>query len=368
MEAADPVWRNWAGNQTCRPTRVHRARDVDDLCDLVATAAGRGQVVRVVGAGHSFTPLVCTDDVMVDVALLSGVVDVDRARARAVVWAGTTIRELGEPLWSAGLSLRNQGDIDAQTVGGAVATATHGSGLAFTSFSGAVCGIEYVSASGSVCRVDEATEGFDAFRTSLGALGIFTEVELAVAPAYHLRETIQYWPLAEVLERWSHETSTRRHFSFFWGPRPGSLELYGFPSAPASMQEGCYVKLYDEVDATPVLRRGERVARAYEVFPSQFDMEFYELEYFVPFSDALSAVDAVRAVLRGHVDQTFPLEVRTIAAESGWMSPMYGTDSISISVSGTPGTDYWPFLRAVDDALRAFGGTSPLGQAAPSRP
>lgn len=363
-ELRTPRWTNWAGNQSCDPSAVIKVRDVEAVQAVVRSVARRGGHVRVVGAGHSFTPLVCTDDVILDVSGLAGLTNVDERAKRATVRAGTTIAQLGEPLWGHGLSLRNQGDIDAQTIGGAVGTATHGSGLSLTSLSGALCGIEYVGADGELHQITDSNPEFAGFRTALGTLGIFTAVELQLAPAYELFERIEYWPFAEVLARWEEETSERRHFSFFWGPTPGSLELYGFDSAPPGMVDGCYVKIYDEAPRGALTSRGvgKRTAPAHLTYPSDFDLEFYELEYFAPYELAEPAIDSVREVMTRHPIQNFPLEVRTIAAEDGWLSPSYGVDSISISVSGSPGTDYWPFLRDVDAALQEFGGRPHWGK------
>lgn len=354
-KSAGTRWQNWAGNQQCQPTVV-RPTSTQDLQDAVADAARRGGTVRVVGSGHSFTPLACTDDVMIDVGALGGVIEADAGTATAVVGAGTTLHDLVPQLWAAGLSLRNQGDIDAQTIGGAVGTATHGSGRAFGSFSSTVRTVTYVGADASVHTIDSTDPRFDGFRTALGLLGIFTEVELDLQPAYYLRERIEHWPLAEVMARWDAETSTRRHFSYFWPPADGSLQMYGM--APTAVEDGCHVKIYDEltpeegvVADTP---DGTRVAPAYQIYASDFDLEFHELEYFIPFDHTPTAVEAVRAVMLDHPDQAFPLEVRTIAAEDAWLSPMYGRDSTSLSVSGVPGTDYGPFMRAFDDALRPF--------------
>ena len=155
---------------------------------------------------------------MIDVGALSGMVVADTANATAVVGAGTTLEDLVPQLWAEGLSLRNQGDIDAQTIGGAIGTATHGSGRAFGSFSSAVRSISYVGADAGLHIIASTDPRFDAFRTALGLLGIFTTVELDLQPAYYLRERIEHWPLADVLRRWDVETSTRRHFSFFWPP------------------------------------------------------------------------------------------------------------------------------------------------------
>ena len=348
-------WQNWAGNQQCRPTVV-KPTCAAELQEAVADAARRGGTVRVVGSGHSFTPLVCTDDVMVDVSALSGVIEADTPNATAVVGAGTSLHDLVPQLWAAGLSLRNQGDIDAQTIAGAVGTATHGSGRAFGSFSSAVRSIEYVGADAGLHTIDSTDARFDAFRTSLGLLGIFTRIELDLQPAYYLRERIEHWPLSDVMQRWDVETSTRRHFSFFWPPTDESLQMYGF--APTAVEDGCHVKIYDEVSARDAAasdaQDGSRIAPAYQIYASDFDLAFHELEYFVDFRHSRAAVDAMRAVMRDHPEQAFPLEVRTIAAENAWLSPMYGTHSVSLSVSGVPGTDYRPFMQAVDAALRPF--------------
>jgi FAD/FMN-containing dehydrogenase len=136
-------------NQTCQPNDVIRAHSVDQVQETVARANRQGRTVRVVGSGHSFTSLVCTDDTILDVGGLAGGIDADPSTGRAVVWAGTTIRALGGPLWDAGLSLSNPGDIDGQTIAGAIGTATHGSGLQFTSLSGALRSVEYVTADGT---------------------------------------------------------------------------------------------------------------------------------------------------------------------------------------------------------------------------
>jgi FAD/FMN-containing dehydrogenase len=357
MRAVRDTWRNWAANQSCSPASLVRARDVEDVQRAVREAAGRGLPVRVVGAGHSFTPLACTDGVMIDVSALSGIVGCDGDRARVTVRAGTTIAALGGPLWDHGLALANQGDIDAQTIAGAVSTATHGSGLRHTSFSGAVRSVQMVTADGEVVRIGEDDPRLAAAQTSMGSLGVLTEIELQVAPAYRLAERIEYWPYAEVEAQWAEATRGYRHFSFFWGPGEGSLELYGFPPAPSGVADACYVKIYDELPAgrwAAAEATSGRVDRSYRVYPSDFDLAFHELEYFVPYDAGLAAAAAVRQVMGRHPEQRFPMEVRTIARESGLLSPQFGRDSVSISVSGVPGTDYWPFLRAVDTALREF--------------
>ena len=126
---AAEVWSNWVGNQSFMPGYAAAPRDEDELAALVRDASERGAGVRVAGARHSFTPIVETDGLLLDLSALRGVIEADRTRKRATALSGTLIRDFYEPLWREGLALKNQGDIDTQQIAGAVSTATHGSGI-----------------------------------------------------------------------------------------------------------------------------------------------------------------------------------------------------------------------------------------------
>lgn len=358
------VWSNWAGTQFCEPAEYVEATTVEQVCETVARAAEQGRTVRPIGSGHSFTPVISCDGIILDISGLRGIQSLDEARQRARVWAGSRLSSLGEPLWDAGLSLKNQGDIDAQTVAGALNTATHGSGLGFTSFSGILTRAELVTATGDVLVLEQDDPRLAAVRCAVGSLGVLVNAELQLMPSYQLVEEIEYWPLAEVLERWSHETKTRRHFQFWWGPYPESLPLYGMPAPPDGVAEACYVRKYQQIpaDAVGVTSPSGRVDRAYRIYADEYPPGWDELEYFVPYDVALEALEAIRPVLRTYPNQKYPVEVRTIAAETGYLSPMQGRDSVSISVSGAVGTDYQDFLRGVDQALREFGARAHWGK------
>ena len=143
-------WTNWSGKCTARPDTLRFIRSVDDLQHTVADATRNGRRVRVAGSGHSHFPLVPTDDVIVDLSGLTGVVDVDPEALVATVWGGTTVFALGRPLHDLGVALANQGDIDRQAIAGAVGTGTHGTGRNLRNLSAAVVGMSLVSASGSL--------------------------------------------------------------------------------------------------------------------------------------------------------------------------------------------------------------------------
>ncbi|MBV9606716.1 MAG: FAD-binding protein, partial [Solirubrobacterales bacterium] len=325
---------------------------------LVRDASERGSRVRVAGARHSFTPIVETDGLLLDLSALSGVVATDRERKRATARAGTLIRDFYEPLWREGLALRNQGDIDTQQIAGAVATATHGSGIRNMCFSGVVRGVRLVTATGEVRDIDETEpELLRAAQVSIGMLGVMTRLELEVTDAYRLSEQVDLWPWEAVLERWDELVHEHRHFGFFWLPTEESAALYNLSSPDQTMADKCYVKIYDEAppDRPDSATEGRRTDRCYRIYPMVYDPNFHELEYFVPLDRGLEALSAMRELMLGSLpDSIFPLEVRTVGPDDAYLSPNYKTATTVISVSGKPGTDYWDYLRSVDALLAQF--------------
>ena len=351
-------WTNWVGNQSFAPGYAATPTDEQEVAALVGDASERGLHVRVAGAGHSFTPIVETDGLLLDLSELGGVVATDPQRKRAVALAGTPIRDFYEPLWREGLALKNQGDIDTQQIAGAVATATHGSGIRNRCLSGVVRGVQLVSATGDVRYIGESEpELLRAAQVSVGMLGVMTQLELEVTDAYRLTEQIDLWPWAAVLERWDELVHEHRHFGFFWLPTEESAALYNLSSHDQTMADKCYVKIYDE--ATPDQpdndTPGHRTDRCYRIYPMVYDPNFHELEYFVPLELGPDALKAMRdLMLRSLPDSVFPLEVRTVGADDAYLSPNSKTATTVISVSGKPGTDYWDYLRSVDALLSEF--------------
>jgi len=352
------VWTNWVGNQSFTPAYAAAPRDEEEVAALVRDAAERGTNVRVFGARHSFTPIVQTDGLLLDLSALRGVIEADRTSKRATALSGTLIRDFYEPLWREGLALKNQGDIDTQQIAGAVSTATHGSGIRNKCFSGVVRAVRLVTASGDIREIDESEPDLlRAAQVSIGMLGVMTRLELEVTDAYRLTEQIDLWPWEEVLDRWDELVHGHRHFGFFWLPTEESAALYNLASHDQTMADKCYVKIYDEAapDQPESAVEGRRTDRCYRIYPMIYDPNFHELEYFVPLELGPAALSAMRdLMLRSLPDSVFPLEVRTVGADDAYLSPNYKTATTVISVSGMPGTDYWDYLRSVDALLSDF--------------
>jgi FAD/FMN-containing dehydrogenase len=351
-------WTNWVGNRTFTPRYAAAARDEEEVVALVREARRRGAGIRVAAAGHSFTPVVETEGLLLDLSGLTGVVGVDSERRRATALPGTLIRDFYEPLWAAGLALRNQGDIDTQQIAGAVATATHGSGIRNTSLSGVVRRVRLVSAAGEVLDVGEdEPELLRAAQVSVGMLGVMTQVELDVTDAYRLKEQIGLEPFEEVMDRWDELVGEHRHFGYFWLPSEESGALYNLSDDGEPVADKCFIKIYDEAapDEPDSDAPGRRVDRCYRIYPMVYDPNFHELEYFVPLEKGPEAIRAMRELMLASLpDSLYPLEIRTVGPDDAFLSPNYGTATTVISVSGTPGTDYWGYLRSVDSLLSDF--------------
>jgi FAD/FMN-containing dehydrogenase len=357
-------WTNWVGNQSFTPKEVVRVDSESDVQRQVVDAVSKAYRVRTVGTGHSFTPIIDTD-VLLDTSSLRGIIDVDPSRQTVTAGPKTTIGDFGDPLWAYGLALANQGDIDTQAIAGAIATATHGSGRRQPNFSAALEGARIVDGMGNVVEVsrEENPDVLPALQTSIGLLGIMTEVTLKVAPAYQLHARVDIMKYDEVMERFESDMEEYRHFGLFWMPTDASAALYNLHDAGA---DDCVVKRYRAVELAESrdgLPPNERIDRSYRIYPMIYDPNFHEVEYFLPIERTREIMDEMRKLMMRWLPlSVYPLEIRVVAADDAWLSPNYQRDNLVVSISGEPGTDYWPYLRACDDLFAEYGGRPHWGK------
>lgn len=213
------TWSNWGGNQSATPAYTVRPRTEQEALDAVRFAIKEGLSVRAVGAGHSFTPLVHTGGMLMDLSQLSGITSTDTARRRVRAKGGTPIHVFGDLLWEQGLGLANQGDIDKQSISGAISTGTHGSGIELGCFSSALRWVRLINGHGEIVEIGEdQLHELRAAQVALGTLGIFLEVELQVVDRYHLQEQITYPTWEQTRSTWQDDIAGNRHYSFLWCP------------------------------------------------------------------------------------------------------------------------------------------------------
>ncbi|OOG68369.1 FAD-dependent oxidoreductase [Sinorhizobium sp. A49] len=355
-------WRNWVGNQSCIVRQRGAPESEAALAEMVREATSQGLNVRCAGSGHSFTPVALTSGLHLTLSNMQGIVNIDQARKRIAVKAGTTINQLGKVLKSSGLSLINQGDIDSQALAGALTTGTHGTGATLGNMASQIVGMRLVQPDGSILVVDETTPDLlEAARVSIGMLGVISEITLQAMDSYNLHEKLWRCTFDEMIEQHDELAAKHRHFGFFWCPVPESRHCYCLPdtasvSTTDKTSDVCEMKVIDITDRPPMEQGFEKIAYSSEIYPIEYVPNFHELEYAVPVAHGKDAVKAVRKLmLEKHPTCIYPIEYRFTAGDTGWISPFFEQDSITLSVSGEPGTDYWEYLKDVDTILRQYG-------------
>ena len=220
MTRSDDTWSNWAGNVTASPRDFAAPADADEVAAVVTAAAQAGRRVKPIGAGHSFTAAAATDGVQLRLDRITGLTHIDRDRNLVTVGGGTTIADLNQLLAAEGLALENLGDIDQQTISGAISTGTHGTGAALGGMATQVRELQLVLADGNkiICSIDQHPDIFAAVRVGLGALGVITEVTLQCVPAFRLRAVEGPGLLEAVLESFAVDVAEHDHFEFYWFP------------------------------------------------------------------------------------------------------------------------------------------------------
>jgi FAD-linked oxidoreductase len=333
-------WSNWSGSVTA-DAKVLRPQSVDEL-----SAAIRGATsVRATGAGHSFMPLCESDGVILNLEDMAGVVTVAAGRKTARIPAGWSIKRLTAALFDEGLALANQGDVNPQSLAGAMATGTHGTGRDLGNLSTFARGFNLVGADGEAiwCDATANADLFQAQRISLGLFGIATEIEAEVVPAFHLAERIEKKSWAEVREQYDDLVEQHRHVEFWFFPHADHVILKTLsltdpcdpPPSTTDMEETAFRRVLGIGAAMPFLVpslqrlmmrtgfNGRRRGPAHTIFPSDRTLRFEEMEYEMPRAVGIETLDAVVGWIRKkRLPVSFPFEFRVVAEDDIWMSPM----------------------------------------------
>jgi FAD-linked oxidoreductase len=381
------MWTNWAGDQQCEPAVLERPAAVGEVVGAVERAVAAGRCVRVAGSGHSFTGAVLTDGALLSLDRMGALLDADPGTGLVRVEAGITLHALNQALAEHGLAMPNLGDIDEQSIAGAISTATHGTGVTLRNLSAQVRALRLVTASGEVREVDGG-EDLLAARVAIGALGIVTEVTLQTVPAFTLRGVDAPAPLAEVLEGLDERVAGHRHFEFFVFPHADSAltrtnDVVDEPPRPrsklrayvddvllgnAAFQLACVIgRTFPR--AIPSLNRlvtrfsgaTTRVDRSDRIFASPRKVRFTEMEYALPRPVAADAVRAIKATAERYA-VNFPIEVRCVAPDDALLSPAHERETVYVAVHMFKGMEWEPYFRAVEAIADEHGGRPHWGK------
>ena len=392
MKIVGGKWSNWSGGVTCKPRHIIAPKDEVELAAAVRTSEGP---VRTPGTGHSFTPLNETAGTLIDLKAFTGIKGVDPEKQTVTLGAATPLWEIGPLIHPLGYALKNMGDIDRQTLAGVVGTGTHGTGPTLKSFSAEVAGFRLLLASGEVihCSPDENADVFAGGRTSLGALGVMTEIAMHVRPAYKLVEQGFLLPIEELFEKLPGLIANNRHFEFFWfpysdravcktlneseepAPAPRPAETLRARGEKGGAESTLFASINEILPYAPFLLKGahglfstamsgpNRVRWSHETFPSPRPVKFNEMEYAVPFGQGPETVrEVVKTIRTRNINTGFPLEFRTVAADDVWMSPFFERQSVTIAVHQYHSVDTKTLFDAAEAIFRSVDGRPHWGK------
>jgi L-gulonolactone oxidase len=373
----DATWRNWAGNQVAHPVAVHRPTSEHELASVVKQAAAEGARVKVVGSGHSFTDIACTDGHLVDLSGYGRVLSIDPEARTATVQAGIRLEDLNRQLDLRGLAMPNLGDIAYQTVSGAVSTSTHGTGRTLTGLAGQIAALRLVLGDGTCvdCSPAEEPELFHCARVGLGALGIISTVTLNVVPAFNLAVVEEPMRVDAVLDDLDAHVDGNDHFEFFWVPHTGWAltkrnNRTDEPLAPRSRASEWWNDRFLQnyafgtlcrvgrlrprwiprlAKALPSAGRVTYVDQSHRVFASPRLVHFYEMEYAVPRAAGAEALNRIRRFVEDSgLLLNFPVEVRFTAPDDIPLSTASERESCYLAVHVYQGMDHEPYFDGVE--------------------
>ena len=389
-ERSRPVWRNWAGAE-CSPELIERPLSRGELVDVVGVAASAGRQVTVAGSGHSFTGAPMTDDVMIDLSALSGVLDADRESGRVRVLAGTVLHDLNRELDALGLALPNLGDIDYQTLAGSFSTGTHGTGEGFRNLAAQVVELDLVTASGEVLTItDEEADLLRAARVAIGSLGVIVAVTLETVPSFNLHREDAPVPLDEVLADFDRLAAENDHFEFFVFPysdtaltlrrnrtdRPpeprgevekfisdrvvenglGDLLLRGLGLFPQAIPEVARF-------SSRFMAQAEQTDASYRLFVNHRTIRFNEMEYCLPREEGLEAL----ALVLGTIEEQemplgMPIECRVLGPDDAMLSPSFDRPSIYVAVHQHSSAAWEQWFHELEPIFTERGGRPHWGK------
>lgn len=350
---------NWSGSISFTPQKLKRPASEREVVRLVRQARRRGRGVRPIGSGHSSTPLMSTEDVLVSLDRMVGVVEADPQQGWARVLPGTGLRDLGAELERHGLAMENLGDVDYQAIAGALCTATHGSGISLGNLSSTMIGGRLVTGEGKVVSFgvdagrDESDPLLRAAQVSLGALGILTSVTLRLEEAHALHRQNWMTHIDWVLKNFEELVRSNRSVDFYWYPRSDMAQVRMLN------------KPGDEPDLVPPGElKEDLIGPNYEVIPNDRHLKFEEMEYMLPMDTSLEAFrevrERIRSVHRARVG--WRVLVRTIAPDEAMVSTAQRRETLTVALLQNNTLSFAEYFDDLEPLLRRFRGRPHWGK------
>lgn len=383
------TWKNWAENVICNPEQILKPSSEEEIISIIQTAAKNEKSIRMVGNGHSFSGLVETDSIIVALDNWGGLINVEGQVA--TVKAGSNIKFLGEELYQNGLAQENLGDIDVQSIAGAISTGTHGTGVEFGNLATQVEEMTFINAKGEriTCSESQNHDIFKAAQVSLGSMGVITQIKLKCLPKYILELRNVKSNITDTLAKLEQYKKENRNFEFYYFPYTETVQLKISNVTETEPKEGGILqylndivlengafKLFSEISRIipsqsrnvsklvgAFVGESKRNTWSHRVYATSRLVRFTEMEYNIPDAAFEECILEVKKKIEDtRYDLHFPIECRFVKGDDIWMSPAYERDSAYIAVHMYKGMPYKKYLSDMEAIFKKYDGRPHWGK------
>lgn len=348
-------WSNWSGSLQFTPKTLVAPESEKEVIALVRKARKENKHVRVVGAGHSSSALVKTSDYLLSLEHFKGVEAPNLEKHQASVLAGMSVKEAGKDLYRYGLAMHNTGDVDVQTLAGAIGTGTHGTGQRLQNLSAMLVGVRMVTGTGELLdtTIDKDPELFKALRVALGTCGVFLKMRLQLEPVYELHRKEWCVSIEKCLQNLESLKKNNRNFDFYWYPRSDMAKIRVMNEVGQRMPDISYGRL-----------QRESKGYSHDILPRTRELKFDEIEYALPAENGPACFKQVRDQIRKNFRREVAWRVlyRTIAADDSFISPMSGRKTVTISLHHNAGLPFERYFKAIEPIFLEYGGRPHWGK------
>lgn len=343
-------WVNWSGSLRFNPARFVSIKSEQQLQEEVHHVYQAGGKLKVAAAGHSSSPLVRTDETLISLKPLDQLVSIGKEKMQVTLQSGMTVNGVNKKLQENKLALFNTGDVDVQTLAGAISTGTHGTGKRMQNLASVLTGVRMIDYKGDIhsFNEEEHPDILKAMRVSLGAFGIFSEITVRVEPLFQLRRIEICTDTETCLSHFDRLSDENRNVDFYWYPRSDEMKIRILNKPGEGSQRFDFKHRIKKVEQGLVG----------EILPRKRELKFEEIEYALDSKNAIACFREVRKRIKADFvrDVAWRVLVRTIAKDDAYVSPHNGRDSISISIHHNAGLPYDRFFREMELIFVEFGG------------
>lgn len=385
------IWKNWSETVLSEPENIHYPKSIADIQRIIKTCHQNGKRLRVVGAGHSFTPLAATGECLLSLDRMYGIESIDSLNHRVTVWAGTNLNHLGQMLHECDYAMENLGDINEQTIAGAISTGTHGTGADFGSLSTQIEMLTIVTANGEVKEISpvQNPDYLNAIRVSLGMLGVIVKVQLNVVKQHRFVKKSYSLSLQNCLPQLHTLRADNQHFEFYWFPYTNTVQVktmnrigenntaakkgsmlnelivengFLWALSEISRMQPRFAKTISKACALGI-PTGTHIGYSHQTFVTPRLVKFREMEYSVPYKEMEAVLRDIRYVIeKKKIQVHFPIECRYVKADDIWLSPSYKRDSAYIAIHMYNGMPFQDYFDAVEEVFAHYSGRPHWGK------